>query len=437
MSYSNFEKLCGLDPAETIRLLQSDLGTSLIFPSTNQRIILYSDAYPRETYRFTVAHELGHLFLGHPAFLTIKKTGVEKIDISEADYQNYEKEANAFARNLLSPAPLAKSVIEKAPSGYESSYIESAFLVSNSAAKVRTRYINRDLRECTKHMLHYAQGMNVLSHRYCARCGTMVPDNNNYCEICSGNDFAVSPQYQKTPHSIPRHKKSGQFIYCPVCHNEEISPDSHYCKICGAPIQNFCTENPSHHNRSYAKFCAECGAPTTYGKLNIFKRFQEGDDAAMKYCDGVDYDKDTMQVKICPVCKNEEFSEGAVYCRICGAPLYNTCEDGIRQDINREPIVLKMHANPPNARFCECCGKPTIYNKIHILRDYKTYVETEAKDLVIMGLCDNEDEAKKLVTAPIDKPDPDQNSVVALPVTQSDTDASFIAAPFDVNEELL
>lgn len=43
---------------------------------------------------------------------------------------------------------------------------------------------------------------------------------------------------------------------------------------------------------------------------------------------------------------------------------------------------------------------------------------------------------KKLVTAPIDKPDPDQNSVVALPVTQSDTGASFIAAPFDVNEEL-
>lgn len=446
VSYSDFMKSSGIDLAETKKLLQSDLGTTLISSPTNQRIIFYNDAYPRETCRFTVAHELGHLFLEHPSFLSIREDGVEKTDISESDYQNCEKEANVFARNLLSPAPLAMSVIEKAPSGHQNSYVESAFLISHSAANVRINFVRRDLREYSKHMLLYVQGMDLLFHRYCVHCGTTVPDGNSYCEMCGGSDFAVGVHYKKTPYNILRHKKNGQFKYCPVCHNEEISTGSHYCKICGTPIQNFCTGNPRHHNRVYARYCAVCGAPTTYGALNIFKNFHEGyqkdegyegdkqdeGDDTMIYNAGVDYDKETMRVKICPFCHNEEFSKGAIYCRICGAPLYNTCENGIIEDSNGEPIVLRMHANPTNARFCECCGKPTVYYTRHILSDYKTYIETETKELVAIGLCDNEDQARSLVTAPMAQ----TNSTTAAspaPASTSAPASKSASAPDDAN----
>lgn len=441
--YSAFMKWYGLDLGETKNLLQSDLGTTLISPPKNRRIILYNDTCPRETCRFTVAHELGHLFLEHPSFLTITKDGVEEADISKSDYDNYEKESNAFARNLLSPAPLAMAVMEKAPSGRQNSYVESAFLISHSAANVRINFVRRDLREYSKHMQLYAQSIDLLFHRYCMHCGTKVPDGNSYCEICGGSDFAVGTHYKKTPHSILRRKKNGQFKYCPVCHNEEISTGSHYCRICGTPIQNFCTGNPRHHNRVYARYCSECGAPTTYGALSIFKSFNwgaginedangnrnnEGDDT-MRYTDGVAYDKDTMRVKICPVCHNEEFGKGAIYCRICGTPLYNTCENGITEDINGEPIVLSMHMNPPNARFCECCGKPTVYYTRHILRDYKTYIETEAKDLVAIGLCDNEDEARGLVTAPMES----DNSTASSPSHASALTPDPASAPAPVS----
>ena len=89
----------------------------------------------------------------------------------------------------------------------------------------------------------------------------------------------------------------------------------------------------------------------------------------MTYQDGVAYDKETMRVKICPVCKNEEFSNDAEFCRICGTGLYNRCEGITTKDsANRH-----MHINPSNARFCETCGKETYFYKTGILGSYKQY----------------------------------------------------------------
>lgn len=50
----------------------------------------YNDSHSRERIRFTLAHELAHIVLQHPA------------DDSEA----YEAEANIFANYLLGPAPI-------------------------------------------------------------------------------------------------------------------------------------------------------------------------------------------------------------------------------------------------------------------------------------------------------------------------------------------
>ena len=40
----------------------------------------------------------------------------------------------------------------------------------------------------------------------------------------------------------------------------------------------------------------------------------------MRYTDGFELDEN-YRVKICPRCENEEFSDDAIYCRICGAML--------------------------------------------------------------------------------------------------------------------
>ena len=78
----------------------------------------------------------------------------------------------------------------------------------------------------------------------------------------------------------------------------------------------------------------------------------------MLYNEQIQMDE-SMRLVVCPRCENEQFSKQAKYCRICGLPLYNYCTD--------ERCEVE---NPENARFCETCGAPTIFNTLNILRPY-------------------------------------------------------------------
>lgn len=69
----------------------SEFGFSFL-NGTAKRIILYNEALPLGSIRFTIAHEIGHAVLGH----------------TDEDNPNFEKEANCFARNLLCPLPVAE-----------------------------------------------------------------------------------------------------------------------------------------------------------------------------------------------------------------------------------------------------------------------------------------------------------------------------------------
>ena len=63
-------------------------------------MIVYNDSLPEPTERFTIAHELGHVFLGHPMTRQkyMKTAGIQyKTKTSEA-------QANSFAERLLCPA---------------------------------------------------------------------------------------------------------------------------------------------------------------------------------------------------------------------------------------------------------------------------------------------------------------------------------------------
>ncbi len=59
--------------------------------------IIYRDTEPSSRCRFTIAHELGHIFLGH---LLINTPQYRTFSIRDDN----ESEANVFARDLLAPA---------------------------------------------------------------------------------------------------------------------------------------------------------------------------------------------------------------------------------------------------------------------------------------------------------------------------------------------
>ena len=69
------------------KLITSQKGQSYI--NQDEAIIIYDDTLPKTVIRYTVAHELGHIFLGHD--LEYPTIGIEN-------------EANVFASRLLAPA---------------------------------------------------------------------------------------------------------------------------------------------------------------------------------------------------------------------------------------------------------------------------------------------------------------------------------------------
>lgn len=89
----------------------------------------------------------------------------------------------------------------------------------------------------------------------------------------------------------------------------------------------------------------------------------------MIYNDGFPMDAN-LRITKCPKCGNEQFSEEAEFCRICGTSLYNYCEGEDIYDYNGEFNHHETHKNYGNARFCEKCGKPTLFFKEKFLFPY-------------------------------------------------------------------
>ena len=95
----------------------------------------------------------------------------------------------------------------------------------------------------------------------------------------------------------------------------------------------------------------------------------------MIYRDGYETDSNLRFVR-CPRCGNEEYSEDALYCRICGFSAYNECEGSTECDNFGN---VNVHRNVGNARYCEYCGKPTMLLNEKLLRPY-TEVQAEQED---------------------------------------------------------
>ena len=74
----------------------------------------------------------------------------------------------------------------------------------------------------------------------------------------------------------------------------------------------------------------------------------------MEYGPRIPYDEKSFRVRSCPKCLYKKHLSDAAFCIMCGTDLYNRC------DANN--MDNEQHSNPPNARFCYRCGRPTSYS---------------------------------------------------------------------------
>ena len=110
--------------SELNELNSNEAGVSI--SNQGEWYIVYDDSMARGRIRFTVAHELGHIFLGHP--LTV---GYHARTVN-ANKPEVEQEADMFASRLLMPACVIWGL-----NIHTAKDIQDVFDVSYTAAEIR------------------------------------------------------------------------------------------------------------------------------------------------------------------------------------------------------------------------------------------------------------------------------------------------------------
>ena len=105
-------------------LKSSEVGASIF--DGEKWYIVYDNTVSKERIRYTIAHELGHIFLGHPL-----KLGYHARTI-DTDKPETERQADMFAIRLLAPACVIWGL-----DLHSAEEIQKFFNISYSAAKAR------------------------------------------------------------------------------------------------------------------------------------------------------------------------------------------------------------------------------------------------------------------------------------------------------------
>lgn len=108
----------------------------------NKPVIYYNDNKPIHRIRFTIAHEIGHILLGH---LSEGETLHRNTEQDSSDPK--EQQANVFARDLLMPAVIINQLV------YSSDDISKICNVSLQSAEIRWLRL-QELRKRNKFCLH-------------------------------------------------------------------------------------------------------------------------------------------------------------------------------------------------------------------------------------------------------------------------------------------
>lgn len=129
------------------------------FVNNGEVYIFYNESRMTERINFTIAHEIGHIVLGH--LFTNDVLSHNKLVKNNV----LEIEANVFARNLLSPAPLIVN-LKQLPS---SKKFAKKFNVSEQFMNIRYQYLDLDYRSVkysdrvVEKFKHYTNEINLIS----------------------------------------------------------------------------------------------------------------------------------------------------------------------------------------------------------------------------------------------------------------------------------
>ena len=281
----------------------------------NEYLIVYNnntEILIPQRIRFSLAHEIGHISLGHfnygEALLTRGHFG-----INSQKYKLFENEANLFANNLLSPSYLISS-------NWEPDTVAKIFDVSSSTAK-----ISCDVRNNYGWIVPEPEFQEVFN-------STIWNNTKNF--------FGEKARNQSSYQTLERIFTIKYYHYCPICKSLDINYEHqlNYCTICGSNELEIVT----HDN--YFQF------HETNEQLVEF--YIQGDNENMKY-KALALDDEGRLAEECPNCKNEELKGN--HCSICGKYIINRCTGIHEENPNWHQEQCEGTLSGAD-RYCYDCG---------------------------------------------------------------------------------
>lgn len=272
--YSVQMKQSGFSKEEMLIFSGSRDGFTDYNYNTNQYIAYYNDTdsnlMSSKRYRWTIAHELGHIALKHHLFSD--KTRVFRSYISCHEYNTFEEEADYFAALILVP----HIVLAHNKNPIDTKWILSSMCnISQYASEMRFSEYKRWLKNRNPSSGYDKKILDLFCkyiYKYeCMNCkNQMYYYKIHYCIYCGKTDLKWTGD--------------GKMIYddftfdkCPKCENEQISENDNFCMICSEDLQNYCTnDNCKNHLQNIplprnARYCPHCGIETSFFQKEFLK----------------------------------------------------------------------------------------------------------------------------------------------------------------------
>lgn len=113
ITYLCFSELHRITLEKVIKYAESNDGVTHYNKNTDQYIVLYNTKHCVGRRRFTLAHELGHIVLGHLEAAAFSKASINNFNgLSDTAI---EREADWFASMLLCPFPVLRELNVNSP----------------------------------------------------------------------------------------------------------------------------------------------------------------------------------------------------------------------------------------------------------------------------------------------------------------------------------
>lgn len=289
-TYSWFGKKRGMTYEEVCDFANSNEGCCYYEKLKDRYLILYNETVENKgRIRWTIAHELGHFMLKHNE--VSNRSVVGRSNLSNEEYDVYEKEANCFARTLLAPPTvivnLGRITVEDISYLCEVSFNAASNIISflNTGQQKGYGYsFNSNVRRMFNDYI-----FKIKNKHFCSDCRhEFVAFEPSFCPICSRKHIFhtfYSFGGNKMKYDGYELDDFGRAIECPRCGNEELHYEGDHCKVCGLFIINKCTNQHIWNNEvewecgtildGNARYCTKCGHKSTFSEQDLLDEWDK------------------------------------------------------------------------------------------------------------------------------------------------------------------